>query len=83
MPESSVNPNTKRWKAWLANHATDRVRIGPLTLVRGVVANVDREAKAIAISRTLYIGASLLAMESLPPSERQRFLDRYAELVEA
>lgn len=79
----SDNPNTQRWHAWLNRHAADRTRIGPMTMLRSIVANVDREREAVGVTRTAYVASALLAMESLTPGERQRFLRRYAELIGA
>ncbi|RAR66878.1 hypothetical protein C7401_102303 [Paraburkholderia unamae] len=83
MPTTSDNPNTQRWHAWLNRHAADRTRIGPMTMLRSIVASVDRERAHAGVTRTAYVAAALLAMESLTPGERQRFLQRYAELVGA
>lgn len=73
--------DVKRARAWAERHAADRWRM-TLALVRSVVANVDREREAVDpnLTRTVYIGAALLAMESLPSSLRQAFIKRYAEL---
>ncbi|HDR9172046.1 TPA: hypothetical protein QDB40_006131 [Burkholderia vietnamiensis] len=70
-----------RARAWAECHAADRWRT-TLALVRSVGANVDRERQAIdpAITRTVYIGAALMAMESLPSALRRAFIRRYAEL---
>lgn len=79
----SDNPNTQRWHAWLNRHAADRTRIGPMTMLRSIVANVDRERAHAGVTRTVYVGAALLVMETLTPGERHRFLRRYAELIGA
>ncbi|MCA8224797.1 hypothetical protein LGM69_25310 [Burkholderia multivorans] len=73
--------STTRWYRWKEQHAADRWRAS-LALVRSVGANVDREREAVgpAVTRTLYIGGALLAMESLAPDERQAFVERYADL---
>ncbi|MGF6570150.1 MULTISPECIES: hypothetical protein [Burkholderiaceae] len=69
--------STTRWYRWKEQHAADRWRAS-LALVRSVGANVDRERQSV--TRTNYIGAALLAMESLTPAERRAFIDRYAAL---
>ncbi|MDN4573619.1 hypothetical protein DBB29_08535 [Pandoraea cepalis] len=70
-----------RFRAWADRHTEDRFRM-TLALVRSVVANVDREREAVDpdLTRTVYIGAALLAMEALPSTLRQAFIKRYAEL---
>ncbi|WP_155714810.1 hypothetical protein [Burkholderia vietnamiensis] len=83
MPTRPLSPSTLRWHAWLNRHAADRVRLGSMSMLRSVVANADREREHIGVSRTAYVAAGLLAMESLTQSERERFIRRYLELVEA
>ncbi|WP_186020538.1 hypothetical protein [Burkholderia gladioli] len=87
-PSSSKFKTTKadkrasaRFRTWADRHAADRFRM-TLALVRSVVANVDREREAVDpdLTRTIYIGAALLAMESLPSALRQAFIKRYADL---
>jgi len=85
MPPSSKSTKleraAQRQRAWAERHALDRWRT-KLAVVRSVGANVDREREAVSpsLTRTLYIGACLLAMESLTPAERRAFIDRYAAL---
>lgn len=83
MPNRPLSPSTLRWHAWLNRHAADRTRIGPMMMLRSIVVNVDREREHAGVTRTAYVAAALLAMESLTPGERQRFLQRYAELAGA
>lgn len=75
----SLSKNAQRQRSWLARHAADRWRT-TLALVRSVGANIDREREAVGVTRTVYVGAALLAMETLSPSERLAFLRRYADL---
>ncbi|WP_186264203.1 hypothetical protein [Burkholderia gladioli] len=83
MPNRPLSPSTLRWHAWLNRHAADRVRLGSMTMLRSIVVNADREREHAGVTRTAYVAAALLAMESLTPGERRMFLDRYAELVGA
>jgi hypothetical protein len=78
---STLSKPAQRWRAWAERHAADRWRT-TLALVRSVGANIDREREAVSpsLTRTVYIGGALLAMESLTPSERQAFIERYADL---
>lgn len=76
---SALSKNAQRWKAWAERHAADRWRT-TLAIVRSVGANVDRECEAVGVTRTAYVGAALLAMESLTSGERRAFLRRYADL---